>query len=381
MQAIQSDPLAGQNLILRKAIQKVATGPEYSKDLDYQEAYAAMTESLKNDIDPVQVAIFLIALRMKRETDEENKGVLRAVLDCVDFQTADSDQVVDIVDPYSGFARGLPVSPFLPALLASAKVCAYSHGLDSVGPKYGVTHSQVLQAAGVDTELTASQAVQQMNRIGWTYVGQKHFCPNLYELISLRTRMVKRPVLTTVEVLAGPLKGAQKTHLITGYVHKAYPPVYAELAKFAGFASATVVRGCEGGITPSLTQPSKRFEYVGDYAGAEDLKEIRVSPLDLGIQQEHRAVPIPENVGSSEQQGDGISNQGNANHLAEHAAAEGMKALQGEAGIARDSLLYIGAIVLTHLALTDSMQDAYATLGQRLDSGDAWDCFQQGRIT
>jgi len=64
--------------IMRSIIQRIATGPDMSKDISQQEARAGMRAVLDNAVDPVQAAVFLIALRMKRETDEENRGILDA---------------------------------------------------------------------------------------------------------------------------------------------------------------------------------------------------------------------------------------------------------------------------------------------------------------
>ena len=99
-------------LHMRQCIQKVATGPDYSKDLSFEEARDAMRAILTDDIDPVQTSILFIALRMKRETDEENRGILQALIDTSEHATAAVDEIVDISDPYDGYARGVPASPF-----------------------------------------------------------------------------------------------------------------------------------------------------------------------------------------------------------------------------------------------------------------------------
>ena len=62
--------------------------------------------------DPVQAAVFLIGLRLKRETEDENKGVLQAILDRTKIIEAEVDELVDIIDPYNGYARSLTSSPF-----------------------------------------------------------------------------------------------------------------------------------------------------------------------------------------------------------------------------------------------------------------------------
>ncbi len=65
--------------LMRSAIQRVATGPELSKNISYDEAQAVMHAILNGSADPVQAGVFLIGLRMKRETDDELKGVLDAL--------------------------------------------------------------------------------------------------------------------------------------------------------------------------------------------------------------------------------------------------------------------------------------------------------------
>ena len=75
-----------------------------------------MRAILEGQVDPVQAGIFLIALRMKRETDDECKGVMEAILDATQMVTAPADEVFHVVDPYDGFNRTLPSAPFLATL-------------------------------------------------------------------------------------------------------------------------------------------------------------------------------------------------------------------------------------------------------------------------
>ena len=182
---------------------------------------------------------------MKRETDDENKGALDAILNISQSRQAQVDQLISLADPYDGVNRNLPVAPFIPAVLAACGLPCVSHGLDAVGPKYGVTHRHVLQAAGIDVDLDLDRAASRLEdpALGWAYVDQRTFCPGLHDLTGLRQKIIKRQVLTTVEVLAKPLTARKKTHLVTGYVHKPYPEKYASLARFAGFEGCLLVRG------------------------------------------------------------------------------------------------------------------------------------------
>ncbi len=361
-------------IAMRSCIQRVATGPELSKDISFEETRVAMRSILDGTVDPVQAGVFLIALRMKRETDDENKGILQAILDVTETAVAPVDDVLHIADPYDGYTRGLPVSPFLPAVLAACDIPAVSHGVERVGPKYGVTHRKVLQAAGVDVDLTPREAAARIGDrdIGWAYVDQKAFCPKLYALINLRSLIVKRPAITTVEVLAGPIRGRKRTHLMTGYVHKPYPRIYAMLARHAGLDSAMLVRGVEGGVIPSLQQPSKVF-YFHD---SGELHQRSVDPTKSGIDQPTRAVPLPGDMPASKDKGDEIATTIDTDSLADAAAAAGLAALEGSPGPAYDSLVYGGAICLSHFGHDDSLSAAASTVRKRLDSGEALTRFQ-----
>ncbi len=361
---LPSDP----KLLMRSIIQRIATGPDLSKDISRTEAHLGTKAIIENAIDPVQVGIYFIALRMKRETRDENRGVLDAVLETTQRITAEVDEVVDIGDPYDGYTRCLPAAPFLGPLLAEFDVHVVSHGLDKVGPKYGVTARHVLAAAGVPVDLAPAAAAARLAdpALGWTYVDQAQSNPGLHNLTRLRAQMIKRQVLTTVEVLSKPIAGRKLTHFVTGYVHKPYPPVYADLAREAGFDTACIVRGVEGGVIPSLRQEGKYFHYHD--RGEET--EAKIDPVALGIAQPVRAVPLPGSV-AGEAGEDEIVAAIDIQATARAAAEAGILALKGDRGPTYDSLVLAGAIILHHVGRAASVAEAAEKIRVVLDSGRA----------
>ncbi len=372
MAAVLKESQQEIDAFMRSAIGRVATGPEYSKDLSFEESRNVMRYILEDSADPIQAGVYLIALRMKRETDEENGGSLQAILDATDRVTAEVDMVVDIAEPYDGYMRGAPVMAFLPAVLSACGIPAVSHGLEEVGPKFGVTHRKVLRAAGINVDLSPKQAADRINNsdIGWSYVDQAQFCTSLHDLVPLRKRIIKRPVLTTVEVLAKPICGKNSTHLMTGYVHKPYPPVYERLAKLAGFDSSVIIRGVEGGITPALNKPAKYFEYLGLEG---DLKEINITPEDAAISQKQRCLPVPDSVTETDENGEPVVD---VEALSKYSAQSGLEALDGKSGLALDGLIYSAAIMLRHLEKADSLKSAADTVQKVIASKKALKCFQ-----
>jgi len=346
-----------QNLI-HSIIQRIATGPELSKNIETEEAKVAMSAILSGEIDEVQAGIFLIALRMKRETMDENIGILEALLKFTDSQKSFVDDLVDLGDPYSGYNRSIPISAFLPPLLAELGLPTLIHGLDSVSPKYGLTHRHISQALGINVDLSVSESKTRIENsdIGWSYVDQNQYCKPLHNLIPLRNKVVKRTVLNTVETLIGPLRG-KNTHSILGYVHKAYPPIYAALCEKVGFNSSLLIRGVEGGVVPSLRQNGLMISY---HKGVEKAR-VETDPKLLGINSELRAIAFPKE----------FENGIERDLLAEYTVNLGCSALSGESGMFYDSLVYSASLILWHLKQSKTLPAAAERVREVLNSGRA----------
>jgi anthranilate phosphoribosyltransferase len=343
-----------------EAIKKVATGPHLSKDLTIEEARNALTEILSGEADEVQAAIFFIALRMKTETNEENLGLLQALQRATIQHQANVDELVTISDPFNGFNKHCPVSAFLPAVLAACGLPTVSQGVKEMGPKFGVTHSQVLALAGANVDLSVEQATAKLNNAacGWSFIDQEHATPSLFALQNLRTRMIKRPSLATLEKLVTPVQAQQKNHLVVGFVHKAYPPVLAWLVQQIGLSSALIVRGIEGGILPTLRDVSNNHQAFSDL-----IQSCEIDPTRFDIQQDTRGVlPQQETV------------------TAEETLALGLKALSGQTGVTFDSLVLGAAMILWHCGHYDSQIEAADAVRQTIQSGKAKAHFEQGLV-
>ena len=137
-------------------------------------------------------------------------------------------------------------------------------------------------------------------------------------------KIVKRAAISTDEVLTGPVWGRNKTHLLTGYVHNEYPPIYTMLARHSGFNSALLMRGTEGGVTPSLR---KRSEFVRYWEQSEDVV-VEADPSKIGIEQENRLVPIAHALMPIIDREFG-PDENNA-EIAKLAAKEGLAAIEGK---------------------------------------------------
>ncbi|MEW6684146.1 MAG: anthranilate phosphoribosyltransferase [Nitrospirota bacterium] len=352
-------------------VKRIATGPEMSKNLSREEARDGMLLVLRRAVDPVRSGVFLVALRMKRETDEENLGVLTALRETTHAATADVDDLVDLGDPYDGFARHLPASPVLPAVLAACGVPTVSHGCQTLGPKYGVTHHQILKTACLRVDLTPEEAAARIAdpNIGWAYVDQAQFHPELYALTELRRLIIKRPCISTWEKLCGPVRARGRNHLIVGYVHPGYERPITLAGRDVGYASTLVVRGIEGGVIPSLNAQTR----VVSYQSGKPDEEWKLNPKDAGIESTRRSVPIAAKADQStaDEAIDDASQEPDLSRLAAPAAEAGLEALKGKPGPTRDSLVLAAAMILRQVGRAETLQVAADLARRALDSGEA----------
>ena len=354
--------------LMKSVIQRIATGPDLSKNISREEAKASMAAILDGDISDVRAAIFLIALRMKRETTDENLGVHDAMIDSVKSINIASENLVNIADPYDGFTRNIPSSAFILPVLAELGIPTISQGVESVGPKFGCTHHAIFKLHGININATHEEVAERLEdkKIGWGYIDQKVFSPRLNNLMSLRTEIIKRPVVTTIEVLANPLI-SKKNHFVTGYVHKPYPPIYLNLARNAKFDTAIVVRGTEGGVIPSLRQKSNAHYYTS-IESEDELIEINPEE-DLNIKQDERAVKIPETI-TKKTTHDKIETKVSPIELAKESLKMGMKALSGEEGVMSDCITYGASIILNHVT-GNGIKASASEIKKVLQSGSA----------
>ncbi len=268
--------------LMRDIIAKIAVGPNRGKDLTKSEAYKATKAILTGDADETHAALFLIGLRMKSESLLEYAGILKALIEFTPQIEIDLPQLAYIAEPYDGYSRSTPVTPYVPAVLAACGLPTIIQGVQSIGPKFGITAHQTYQANNMPVDLSLKQASKLLhkNNCGWAYLDQSVFCPKLFNLRLFRDKMVKRTALTTLERLLMPIK-AKSNHLAIGYVHKAYPKIYGAMANLSGFDNSLLIKGLEGGISPSLNKPLRTYFMEENILSKKGIDETPVGLMRL----------------------------------------------------------------------------------------------------
>jgi len=150
-----------------------------------------------------------------------------------------------------------------------------------------------------------------------------------------------------------PIKGRKKTRLALGYVHKAYPDIYTKMAFQAGFDSVLLMKGVEGGLAPALNKPLRKYLFSGQAPdNADDHKMVMETPFSC---ESKLAGPV-------------ISDDSNA---VAQCLELGRGVLNGQTGVARDSLVLASANILSSSETGLSLEQAVEKVKGCLDNGSA----------
>jgi len=347
---------------MREAIQKIAVGPDRGRDIDRADAESVMRAILAGEIEEVQTAVFLIALRMKRESLGEFLGLFDAMQDSVQTVQASVEELYCLADPFDGYVRTITMTPFIAPVLAACGLPALMHGVETVGPKHGVTAHKVYRLAGISTDIEPKQAAENIASVGWAYLDQSRYAVQLHALSNLRDRIVKRSAITTLERVLVPMRAKQTTHLVLGYVHRAYPEIYANVAKAAGYGSVLLLKGVEGGLAPALNKPLRQFFFAGDL------------PDEIGAQKS-----LLETEALFEAQTAALS-VGGGTACAQNCLETGLRVLDGDAvsdsdRVARDSLCLAVSHILVAHGKSKTLAEAVVKVRNCLDNGSAKERF------
>ena len=133
-------------------------------DLTAAEMRAVMRQIMTGAADDAQIGGFLVALRVKGETIAEITGAVEVMRELVTAVPVADAQLVDIVGTGGDGANLFNVSTAASFVVAAAGGRVAKHGNRSVSSNSGA--ADVLQAAGVNIELTPAQVALCVGEIG-----------------------------------------------------------------------------------------------------------------------------------------------------------------------------------------------------------------------
>jgi anthranilate phosphoribosyltransferase len=228
-----------------------------------------------------QKAAFLEGERLKRETLIENTACYEYLYDHSAHIITNKDVIVDIANPYDGFNRFPNLMLFVAPILAALDIPVVLHGTYEVSPKKGITLHKLLKEAKKSVSLSLEDATKQLQDNGWTYIDQPKFSLKMDKLVKLRTLMVKRPLLSTLEKFLSPIQGKEGNILITGYTHPPYKAMTENILKSMNHISGYIIlRGMEGS---TQLPPDRKAPFLSMINNQINEEFVSLEDVDLSL--------------------------------------------------------------------------------------------------
>lgn len=254
---------------LKSALADVVAG----RSLDTAAMEAAMQSIMTGAASPVEIAAFLVALRMKGETVTEIAAAARVMRRLATPLGLPGADLLDIVGTGGDGAHLFNVSTAASFVAAACGARVAKHGNRSVSSRSGA--ADLLEAAGARIDLDADQVRRLIDTLGIGFL----YAPKHHGAMQHAAPVRRALGLRTVFNLLGPLThpAAAARQLLGVYDCRWLEPV-AAVARELGSKHVWVVHSADGLDELSIAAPTEVVELKD---GA--LRRFRVAPADLGV--------------------------------------------------------------------------------------------------
>jgi anthranilate phosphoribosyltransferase len=188
-----------------------------------------------------QIAAFLVALRCKGETVEEIAAAAQVMRDLADHVSVTGEHVIDTCGTGGDGAHTFNISTTAAFVASAAGAQVAKHGNRSVSSSSG--SADVLEAAGVNLDLSAEQVSQCINTIGIGFLFAPKHHGAMKHTIGPRREMGVRTLFNLLGPLSNP---ASAPNQLIGVFGKEWLRPMAEVLKKLGSRHVLVVNAEDG---------------------------------------------------------------------------------------------------------------------------------------
>lgn len=309
--------------------------------LTEQEACRAMELIMRGEATPVQIAGFMMGLRVKGETVEEVAGMARTARAlATPIAVNDPDTLLDVVGTGGDGSHSFNISTLAAIVAAACGARLAKHGNRAASSSCG--SADVLEALGVKIDLPPDAVAACVHEVGIGFLFAPLFHPSFRFAAVPRRELGVRTVFNILGPLCNPA-GARCYAL--GVPEPGLVPVMADVLHRLG-ARRALVFNAEGLDELSTAGPSLVVEQLDGQR-----REYQLDPAELGL---------PRASHADLRGGDPAEN-----------AAIARSVLGGEQGPRRDVVLLNAGAALRAAGLADDWRAGIAMAAGALDSGRA----------
>ncbi len=257
-------------MVFKEALEQVLA----RQDLSHTDMLALMQQMMGGELMPAQIAGLVIALRQKGESVDEITAaaeVMRRLSTKVEI--ADKTHLIDTCGTGGDGIQTFNVSTCAAFVAAAAGAKVAKHGGRSVSSTCG--SADVLEALGVNVNLTPEQVAKCVNEIGIGFM----FAPNHHSAMKHAAPVRRELGVRTIFNLLGPLTNpANAKRQVMGVFSKDLTLKLAKVLQNLGAEHVLVVHGADG---------LDEISFTGDTYAAElkngKISEYTLNPAQFGL--------------------------------------------------------------------------------------------------
>ena len=256
----------------KEVLTKITTGQKLSEE----EIFRLIAAINKDEITDVQIAGFQVGLLMKGTSLEELAAFAKAMRhNCVPLRPRVSAELMDTCGTGGGLST-FNISTATALVAAAAGIPIAKHGSRSISSLSG--SADVLEALGVNIELTPAQAEKLIEDIGIAFIYAPLFHPVMCKVLPPEAELGIKTIFYTI---IGPLinPAFAPRHLLSVYKPDILDTV-TYVAKELGYTTAMFVYGVDGLDEISLLGKTR----INELRNGE-VRSYEIAPEDFGLER------------------------------------------------------------------------------------------------
>ncbi len=244
-------------------------------NLSSEDMKSVMHLIMTGEATPAQVGGFLVGLRMKGETVEEVAAAASVMRELSTRVDVDKEHLVDTCGTGGDASASFNISTACAFVVAAAGGRVAKHGNRSVSSKSG--SADVLEAAGVNLELSAEQVAACVNDIGVGFMFAPLHHSAMKHAIGPRREMAVRTIFNVLGPLTNP---AGAPNQVLGVFSNDWVEPLAQVLKQLGSNHVLVVHADDGLDEISIGSAT----HIAELKHGE-ITTYTVEPEDFGMQR------------------------------------------------------------------------------------------------
>tara|TARA_A100001388_G_scaffold277661_1_gene270365 strand:+ start:12077 stop:13078 length:1002 start_codon:yes stop_codon:yes gene_type:complete len=253
---------------MNNILEKLCDGVHLSKD----EINSFFSKLMSGNIDASLASSILIALKIKKPSDDEVFHASQFLLDSIDTNKSDL-RLIDLCGTGGDSKSIINVSTISSLILSALNVKVAKHGNRSVSSKVG--SADLFEAIGIDFDKNLDESLESIDKKNISFLFAPYFHKSMKNVIDIRKTLSTRTIFNILGPLINPLR--PKCQLLGVYDKELLETMGKVLIK-QGVESGMVVHSLDGMDEISICDKTHIFEFNnGEY------KNYIFDPQDYGF--------------------------------------------------------------------------------------------------